>query len=184
MQHQTKQAMQETALRRQNSQLAETMSQLKLHHKAVAQPQSYSALFILTVPGSVQKFGCRGRVQALVITQLPSGSIANLSPKPGPAAQALCKRSQPGWAPLPCMKCREGFAYVAETCGSGAGISHEAMRGAVQARRAQLQLGRQFSVMFLLGGFHMPIVSRGRIHACEVLLLSPSLCVILSLSCI
>lgn len=108
------------------------------------------------------------------------GSIVNLSPTPALMLRH-CKRSQAGRAP---MKCEEGFAFAAEACGSGAGISHEATRGAVQARRAQLQLGRQFSVMFLLGGFHMPMVSRGRIHACEVLLLSPSLCVILSLSCI
>lgn len=72
----------------------------------------------------------------------------------------------------------------AEAAGSRAAILHGATRGAVQGGKAQLQLDRQFSVVFLLGAFHMPGVSRGRIHACEVLLLSPSLCVILSLSSI
>lgn len=87
------------------------------------------------------------------------------------------------WAGTRCLgRCGEGFGFVAETAGSSAALSHEALRGAGPARRAQLQLGGQFSVMFLLGVFRMPMVSGGKIHACEVLLLSPSLCVILSLS--
>lgn len=142
------------------------MSQLQLHHGAVAQPQGSSAPFALTVPGAAPKLGCGGRVQVLVIAHSCLQGASLTSPK----SQAPLRRHRAnapgrGGRPLPCMKCTAGFACVAETCGSGAGISRQAMRGAIQARRAQSQLGRQFSVMFLLGGFHMPMVSRGRIHA-------------------
>lgn len=101
-----------------------------------------------------------------------------------PLCEHFANDPSQGGHPLPCRKCKQGFAYVAEAAGSRAAILHGATRGAVQGGKAQLQLDRQFSVVFLLGAFHMPGVSRGRIHACEVLLLSPSLCVILSLSSI
>lgn len=63
-------------------------------------------------------------------------------------------------------------------CGSSADAWHRAVSRDSSCYKEEL------SAVFSLGGIHMPTGSRGRIRACEGLLPSPSLCVMLTLSCI
>lgn len=161
--------------------LAETVSQPELCWEAAAQPQSCSALSPGR-PGSSRSLAAEVRRRHRSLPRCCLRAHGEPLSK-GRRRCAGTLQTLQAWAGTRCLgRCGEGFGFVAETAGSSAALSHEALSGAGPARRAQLQLGGQFSVMFLLGVFRMPMVSGGKIHACEVLLLSPSLCVILSLS--